>query len=95
MLESAKPDDPSLLPAASALAGYDPDNAKWQAEAGRVAQALVTINSIYLGPWLEALRPVRGKLTAPMALIFQHKNTESVHTQATNILTDYASGDPT
>ena len=94
VLESAKPGDDALLPAASALAIYDTDNAKWEAQGGKVAQALVSVNSIYLGPWLEALRPVRGKLTAPIVLIFQHKNTESVYTQATNILTDYASDDP-
>ena len=94
VLESAKPGDASLLPAASALASYDPDNAKWEAVGGKVAQALVSVNSIYLGPWLEALRPVRGKLTAPLASIFQEKHPESEHTLATNILTDYASDDP-
>ena len=48
-----------------------------------------------LGPWLEALRPVRGKLTAPLATIFRDKNrSESERTLATNILTDYASDDP-
>ena len=93
VLESAKPGDASLLPSAGALAVYDPDNIKWQAEADKVAQTLVTINSIYLGPWLEALRPVRGKLTAPMVSIFQEKHPDSEHTQATNILTDYASDD--
>jgi serine/threonine protein kinase/formylglycine-generating enzyme required for sulfatase activity len=93
-LESAKPGDASLLPSAGALASYDRDNAKWQAEVDKVAQTLVTINSIYLGPWLEALRPVRGKLTAPMDSIFHEKRPESEHTQATNILTDYASDDP-
>ena len=74
VLESAKPGDASLLPAASALASYDPDNAKWEAVGGKVAQALVSVNSIFLGPWLEALRPVRGKLTAPLATIFQDKD---------------------
>ena len=74
VLESAKPGDASLLPAASALASYDPDDARWEAVGGKVAQALVTVNSIFLGPWLEALRPVRGKLTAPLATIFQDKD---------------------
>ena len=50
VLESAKPGDASLLPAASALASYDPDNAKWEAVGGKVAQALVSVNSILLGP---------------------------------------------
>ncbi len=60
---------------------------------GKVAQTLVTINSIHLGPWLEALRPVRGKLIGPLVAIFRDKRPESEHAQATNILTDYASDD--
>ena len=94
VLESAKPGNASLLPTASALASYDPDNTSWQAEADKVARTLVTINSIYLGTWLDALRPVRGKLTARMVSIFQDKRPDSEHTQATNILTDYASDEP-
>ena len=95
VLESAKPGDASLLPAASALASYDPDNARWEAEGGKVAQALVSVNSLLLRPWIEALRPVRGKLTAPLATIFREKSrSETVHSLATDILTDYASDDP-
>ena len=95
VLESAKPGDASLLPAASALASYAPDDARWEAAGGKVAQALVSVNSIYLGDWLEYLTPVRGKLTAPLATIFRDRNrSESERTQVTNILTDYASDDP-
>ena len=62
---------------------------------GKVAQALVSVNPVFLGPWLDALRPVRGKLTAPLATIFRDKTRpETEHTLATNILTDYASDDP-
>ncbi len=93
VLESAKP-DAGLLPAASALAGYDPDNARWESAGGKVAQALVSVNSLLLRPWIEALRPVRGKLTAPLATIFRDRNrSESERAQATDILTDYASDD--
>ena len=67
VLEAAKPGDVSLLPAASALAGYDLASPRWESVGGKVAQALVTVNPIYLGPWLDALRPVRTKLTAPLA----------------------------
>src|SRR5271157_2357490 len=95
VLESAKPGDVGLLPAASALAVYDPDNAKWEAEGGKIAQALVLVNSLLLRPWIEALRPVRGKLTAPLATIFPDRNrSEFERAQATDILTDYASDDP-
>ena len=71
---------PSLLPAASALASYDPDDARWESVGGKVAQALVSVNSLYLGPWLEALRPVRGKLTAPLATIFRDKSRSEQRT---------------
>jgi formylglycine-generating enzyme required for sulfatase activity len=95
VLESANPGDDSLLPAASALASYSPDDARWEAESGKVAQALVSVNSLLLRPWIEALRPVRGKLTAPLATIFREKSrSDSVHSLATDILTDYASDDP-
>ena len=57
VLESAKPGDASLLPSASALAIYDPDNAKWEAVGGKVAQSLVSVNSLCSRPWIEALRP--------------------------------------
>ena len=95
VLDTAKPGDVSLLPAASALAIYDPDNTKWEAEGGKVAQALVSVNTVFLGSWLDALRPMSGKLNAPLATIFRDTNlSESDREQATDILTDYASDDP-
>jgi eukaryotic-like serine/threonine-protein kinase len=95
VLESSKPGDASLLPTASTLASYDPENASWEAVVGKVSQELVSVNAIQLGPWIEALRPVRGRLTAPLATILQEKERpESEHKQATNILADYASDHP-
>jgi eukaryotic-like serine/threonine-protein kinase len=95
VLEAAKPGDASLLPAASALASYAPDDGKWEAVGSKVAQALVSVDAILLGPWINALRPVRAKLTVPLATIFQDKERlESEHKLATNILASYASDDP-
>ncbi len=95
VLESVKPGDASLLPAASALANYDPDDARWEAVGGKVAQALVSVNSISLGDWLKYLTDVRSKLNPPLATIFRGRNlSESERTQVTNILADYASDDP-
>ena len=93
VLEAAKP-DARLLPAASALADYSPDDPRWESAGGKVAQALVSVDSLLLRDWIEALRPVRGKLTAPLATIFRDRNrTESDRAQATDILNDYASDD--
>ena len=94
-LDSAKPGDVSLLPAASALADYDPDSPRWESVGGKVAQALVSVNPVFIGPWLDALRPVRGKLNASLVAIFRDKgHPETEHALATNILTDYAEDDP-
>ncbi len=95
VLDAAKPGDESLLPAASAHAGYDASSVPWEAVGGKVAQTLVTVNPVYLGPWLDALRPVRTTLTAPLAMIFRDKqHPGSERTLATNILGDFASDDP-
>ena len=95
VLESAKQGDAGLLSAASALASYAPDDAKWEAEGNKVAGALLSVNSISLGDWLKYLTDVRSKLKPPLATIFRDKNlSESERTQVTNILADYASDDP-
>ena len=85
----------SLLRAASALADYDGTSPRWEAVGGKVAEALVTVNPVYLGPWLDALLPVRVKLTTPLVTIFRDKNRPEIErTLATSILKDYASDDP-
>ena len=53
--------------AACALARYAPDDPRWEKVGGDVAGKLVTENALVLGPWVEALRPVRGVLLPPLA----------------------------
>ena len=62
-------DKSQYLQAGSALALYDPANSRWQTVGGKVAGAMVTVNAVHLGFWLDALRPTRDKLTAPLATI--------------------------
>ena len=91
-LDSAKPGDVSLLRAASALADYDGTSPRWEAVGGKVAEALVTVNPVDLGPWLDALRPVRVRLTTPLVTIFRDKKRPGTERAlATSILKDYAS----
>jgi formylglycine-generating enzyme required for sulfatase activity/tetratricopeptide (TPR) repeat protein len=95
ILDTAKSGDPRLLPPAGALALYDPDSPRWAELVGKVAQAVVTVNPVFLGDWLGSLRPVRGQLTAPLAEIFRDKDRpETEHALATSILADYAAADP-
>jgi formylglycine-generating enzyme required for sulfatase activity len=95
LLEGAKPGYSGLLSTASALAAYDPDGPGWDSLSGKVAQRLLTESSVYLGTWLKALRPVRGKLTTALVPIFRDTKRPALeHQQATDILADYASEDP-
>ena len=97
VVEQAKPGDEACIrPAASALARYEPENDRWVKVSDKVAQALVSVNSVSLGDWLDALTdPVKVKLKPPLATIFRDKKlSESERTQVTNILADYASDDP-
>ena len=72
VLESGQPGDVSLLPAASALADYDATSERWESAGGKVAQALIRVNPVFLGRWLDALRPVRTPMTTSVAAIFRN-----------------------
>ncbi|MGE3822248.1 MAG: serine/threonine protein kinase, partial [Isosphaeraceae bacterium] len=94
-LESSRPGEPGFLPAASALAEYDAESPRWETRCGEVARALVTVNQIFLGAWMEALRPVRGKLIPPLAVIFRdERSSESERNLATDLLAQYAQDQP-
>jgi formylglycine-generating enzyme required for sulfatase activity len=94
VLESAGPDDARLLPAAAALADYDPAGAGWETAGVKAAAAVAAVNPVYLGSWMNALRPVRAALNGPLAAICRDgARRESEQTQATNILADYAADD--
>ena len=55
----------------------------------------MTVNSLVLGPWLEALHPMHGKLTAGLLSILRDKNrSEATQSVAADILADYAGDDP-
>jgi formylglycine-generating enzyme required for sulfatase activity len=83
------------LQAASASALYDPSDPRWLKVGGGVAQALVTVNTVHLGTWLEALRPVRDKLTAPLATIYRDTGRpETERNLAIGVLGDYTSDQP-
>ena len=72
VLDSAQPGDVSLLPAASALADYDAASQRWESVGGKVAQALIRVNPVFLGPWLDTLRPVRTPVTTSLGTIFRN-----------------------
>ena len=77
----------------AALALYAPSSARWQTVGSKVARAMVRVSAAHLGDWLNALRPARDKLTAPLATIYrEHPETE--RKLAFDVLQDYASDQP-
>ena len=95
LLESSQPSETCVLPSAACLALYDPESGRWSGLGGKIAQAIVQVSAIDLRTWLEALRPIRGKLAEHLAAIFRDKDrSASEHSRATEILTVYARGDP-
>jgi serine/threonine protein kinase/formylglycine-generating enzyme required for sulfatase activity/tetratricopeptide (TPR) repeat protein len=93
-LESAGPGNPRLLQVAGALALYDPDSPRWNDLGGKVAQALVAVNPVFLGSWVDLLHPARRYLTHPLASIFRKRDRpETEHDISINILARYARED--
>ena len=95
VVENAKPDDERLLPAASALALYDPANPKWEGASPGVSQAIVAVNPVFVAAWIDALRPVRRRITPSLSAIFRdEERPETERSLATSILSDYVKDQP-
>ncbi len=86
-----------LLQAASALAIYDVANdAKWKAVADRVAEALVSENTLRAAVWIKTLKPARRHLIQRLGVVFRGEAKSYSQSQidhATDILEEYASDD--
>jgi formylglycine-generating enzyme required for sulfatase activity len=83
------------LRAAAALASYDPDSPRWRQAQQAVADDLVKVPAVHLAAWMEAFRPVRAQLRAPLAAIFREPQRRDVERSlATEILADYAADQP-
>src|SRR5262249_37650498 len=80
--------------AAAALALLDPNNSHWKHVSPDIAKALLAENPIFLGQWLDALRPVRETLVPALLDIFRHAKNREEQSLALTILVDYAVDDP-
>jgi serine/threonine protein kinase/formylglycine-generating enzyme required for sulfatase activity len=83
------------LRAAAALAAYDPHSPRWARAAASVTERLVAVNSVYLVPWMDALRPVRDRLVPSLSTVFRdRKRRETERSLATDLLTAYVADRP-
>ncbi len=81
--------------AACALAAFDPANEQWNAIATFVASHLVRVLPSHLAPWQKELRPVKGKLLAPLEAVFRDSNAkEQARVFAADTLAEYSSDQP-
>jgi serine/threonine protein kinase/formylglycine-generating enzyme required for sulfatase activity len=93
-LDAMKPDNPRLLAPACALAMYDPDDRRWAAIGGKLARGLIAVHNVFIGPWVDALAPVRREVKVPLAAIFRDGDRpEGQRSAAADILAIYASDD--
>ncbi len=96
VLEKPEPKDQGkALPAASALALYEPRNPLWEKVRLDVANRLVAENAYVLARWVDALRPMAHQLRDPLAAIFRDtERSETERTLAASALAEYASDQP-
>jgi eukaryotic-like serine/threonine-protein kinase len=81
--------------AACALATYTPEDLRWNRINSFVAGRLVTLEASALVAWREAVRPARGQLIKPLAVIYRDtKQNEQSRSFATETLGDYAADQP-
>jgi serine/threonine protein kinase/formylglycine-generating enzyme required for sulfatase activity len=86
-----------VLQAAAALADYDTRNTAWGGVVDRVAEAMVSVNPVFLCQWMQALKPVKEHLLGPLSSICLNRDgthSESQQDLATKILADYAADNP-
>jgi formylglycine-generating enzyme required for sulfatase activity len=93
-LQVARPDDPSVLPLAGSLARFDPGGTGWATAGEKTARALIGVNPIFLGTWIDALRPVGKALEPTLVAAYRDRDRpEGERAVAADLLSEYAGHD--
>jgi formylglycine-generating enzyme required for sulfatase activity len=77
-----------------ALAEFDPESPRWPRAADTGLYALVYADSLHLGRWVEALRPVRKAWLAPLTEVYLGHYFPERREAATVVLADFLRDDP-
>ncbi len=84
-----------FLCTAAALAAFCPDDPRWEENRAETARQLALVSSFFVKYWMDALRPVRGSLLAPLAAVARDPaRTDVERSHAADILADYAKDQP-
>src|SRR5262249_55867734 len=77
------------------LAGLDPQAEQWGPVAPEVAKALVKEGPLHVERWMNAMRPVRGRLLEPLTAILRSEHSSEVERSlAITVLADFAADRP-
>jgi formylglycine-generating enzyme required for sulfatase activity len=97
VVEQPAPGKPGQrLRAAAALATYQPNSPRWGACQAAVAADLVAVNPVYLEPWSDCFRPVKGRLLEALSAHYRDPRAERATERivAATLLADYAGDQP-
>jgi formylglycine-generating enzyme required for sulfatase activity/tRNA A-37 threonylcarbamoyl transferase component Bud32 len=96
-----KVSDPKVRTAARfralvALAAFDPANGRWRKAAPTAVEHLLKANPRFLGLWMQALRPARGRLLGFLGEVFrgEHEHLADQRLLASTVLAEYAADRP-
>jgi formylglycine-generating enzyme required for sulfatase activity len=94
-LRDAGPKSQTVLPAAAALAEYDPQGDGWTAVSGKVADALVSVNPADLNSWVQLLKPAGTMLSEALGKVFGDPSRPPLERElATSALLAYVGDQP-
>jgi formylglycine-generating enzyme required for sulfatase activity len=78
----------------AALAGFDPAGDRWTPDAGREIVQVMTSTPRNLETWARALRPIAGRLLAPLSEVYRTGKPSERREYAATVLAEYAADQP-
>ncbi len=90
---TADVDDQRLLRICLFLSSHDPEDARWDSLDERLSTALVGVEPTSLGGWMNALEPLKNRLSPSLTKIYRKSRQTPEGLQAASVLARYAADD--
>jgi len=95
LLESRRGESQQRFHAAAALAAYDPSSPRWEGLEDWVAEQLVGQPTLQVPQWMEALRPIKDRLTPSLLAVLRKRRTPpATKAVVAEVVGDFASEQP-
>jgi formylglycine-generating enzyme required for sulfatase activity len=89
LVADATLDGKARFRAACALAFWNPHDRRWRSHAPEIAAWLVSENPLFVGQWIESLRPVAALLVTPLGDLYRRSEQQQVRANALLVLAEY------